>query len=324
MNESLIFAKDVHSEEVENIFSKIKEENVSLYNHLIASLEKSTSVGIRRDVLNYFSDHASDLAEDEKYMFHIVDFACNPKMTVEHLRLVDDYFYHNGSNHKFSLDDFGVVFSACVEKNIPISEIKSLFYSDKDVMEIYVSVDAYISNPEVETACKEIVDVDTDSIEPVSTTEVISKNDTVAVNSFEREKETSDVDMFNNLVTLMATTDVDEAKFIGTAQGEFMNMLQQLQEVSSHISVFSTEFINSMKTDKEEIKRLNAMIVLMKKLLSQKQNEINELRGEISKLNERIHNFESAEFKQETLREKVGELYKLAANSDGRDVLLSI
>lgn len=326
MNDSLIFAKDVHSNGVEEIFSNIKDANLPLYNHLMASLEKSPSVGIRMDVLGFFAEHATDLKDDEKYIFHIVDFACNPKMTVEHLRLVNDYFYHNGSENKFSMDDFGVVFSACVEKNIPIAEIKSLFYSDKDVMEIYASVDAYISQPAMEESLTEIVNEEqqeTTLSEPIGPSEVIDSN--VEINQYERINEASDVDMFNNLVTLMATTDVDEARFINTAQDKFMDMLQQLQDVSSSISVFSTEFINSMKSDKEEIKKLNAMIMLMKKLLSQKQGEINELRGEISKLNSRIHSFESAEFKQDALREKVGELYKLAANTgEDRDRLLSL
>lgn len=319
MNESLIFAKDVQSEGVDDVLSRIRDENLSLYNHLIASLEKSPSVGIRRDVIEYFSDHAMDFKDDERYIFHIVDFACNPKMTVEHLRLVDDYFYHNDSDRKFSMDDFGVVFSACVEKNIPISEIKSLFYSDKDVMEIYASVDAYISQPENNSEeTRDEVEPEMGLVEHSSTSETIPNE--VDTHEYNRVNEVSDVDMFNNLVTLMATTDIDEVRFINTAQDKFKDMLQQLQDVSSSISVFSTDFINSMKRDKEEIKRLNAMILLMKKLVSQKQGEINELRGEVSKLNSRIRSFESAEFKQDALREKVGELYKLAANTgDGKD-----
>ena len=227
---------------------------------------------------------------------------------------------------QLSMDDFGVVFSACVEKNIPIAEIKSLFYSDKDVMDIYASVDAYISQPVPEEAPDEII---TEEREETALSESTAPSEVIVgdaeFSQYERTNEASDVDMFNNLVTLMATTDVDEARFINTAQGKFMDTLQQLQDVSSSISVFSTEFINSMKSDKEEIKKLNAMIMLMKKLLSQKQGEINELRGEISKLNSRIHSFESAEFKQDALREKVGELYKLAANTgEDRDRLLSL
>lgn len=324
MEDKLIYARDIHDGEFEPLFNSIKEQNEILYHLLMAGLEKNPSVGLRADVLSYFAEKAESLGSDQKLLFQLTDFACNPRVNVSYLSFVDDYFNHNTSGERFSIDDFGVVFSACVEKSIPIETVRNMFYGNMDVVEIYEAVDKYEeslgdtgNNAEDISYEKNVQVIDEPKHSEVSAGSV--KDDfEEPVKVVRNEDNASDVDMFNNLVTVMTFRDKEGMEALGSLQGRFTDILSVFNSTASDLSSFSAELFNSMKKDKEEIKKLNAMISIIQKLLTQKQNEINSLRGEVARLNERIRASEKAELKRNQLYEKITEAYKMTAdNADG-------
>ena len=316
MGERLIYINDVHSGPYEKIFNDMKAENNPLYLHLVTQLERSSSVGIPEDILRYLGERVENIPKDEKYLYHLVNFACNPIITVKHLAFVDEYFNQSDSDHKFPIDDFAVVFSACVDKGIPLEEIKRLLYSGRDVVDIYEIVDTYDAST---SSIDDMEDGDAKDLMDVENYNRYQQKPEVVESidpSSEKTSNTTDVDMFNSLVTLISSQNKDDISDIGNAQVCFSEILKKLQAITSDVSVFSTDFINAMKKDKEEIKRLDAMIKLMQNLLASKEQKINELRGELVHLNERIRNFESAELRQDALNQKIREVYHLANDTE--------
>ena len=308
MSEKFVFAKDMEAEPYSGMFDRIKENNNSLYMHIVTGLENGGSAGINADVLSYFAENAENIAKDEQFLFHLVNFSCNSRITVEHIKFVIDYFYNSFVEDKFALDDFSVIFLPCVEKRIPTKEIRELFTSGKDVVEIYEAVDQYITNTE-----QSDTHMEAEVLEEENDKTVVNLPDQVEDKEINSP---SDVDMFNNLVSIMSYQEKDDMEVLNNFQRDFTGLLDRMQGISANMSTFSSEVLNSIKKDKEEIKRLNAMITLMKNLLSSKQVEIDHLRGEIMHLNDRIQASEMAELRRDALNNKIMETYKLAFNND--------
>ena len=125
----IIYLKDKNMSDVSDIFSKLEQNNKSLYRFVCSNLQKDASLGVREDVLQYISGVAEQFGTDQRFLFQIAGFMNNLKITPEHLEWVDSFLKKNTA---VDVDDFSVVFIEAVEKDIPLQQIKKLFGSETD------------------------------------------------------------------------------------------------------------------------------------------------------------------------------------------------
>ena len=205
--------------------------------------------------------------------------------------------------------------------------MKRLFYSDKDVVDIYADVDKFdASDDEYPDETSSMLVSDPEDVPyDMNVSYAADVRQSSKSKGQGMENASSDVDMFNNLVTVMTYQDKDSMEELNKAEENFSDVISKFSASVSDLSSICSLFLNSMKKDKEEIKKLNAMITLIQKLLTSKQNEINNLRGEVSRLNDRIRSSEKAELRRDALNQKISEAYHLALNSNalGSDSLYS-
>lgn len=312
MEDRLIYQKDMHEDNIESLLNRIKDNCPGLYQYLIQDFEKNASVGVRFDILNYFAEHSEEFGDDMSFLFLLSSFACNPLINVEQMDFVTGYFVRNEKDEKFSFDDFGIIFSSCIDKNIPVSHMHTLFYSDMSVPEI---CDAVGNFDELPADLDDVSDLSKDSeVTKIDHQVVVDVEDSKKDHSSGSDSNPSDVDMFNNLVTVLTYQDKDSIDDLNFKQNQFSDIIGKFQSSTSELSSLASSFINDMKKDKEEIQKLNAMISLMQKLLSSKQAEVNKLLNEISRLNDRIRTSEKAELRRDALNQKITEAYQLALN----------
>lgn len=91
-------------------------------------------------------------------------------------------------------------------------------------------------------------------------------------------------------------------------------IVAKFQLAASELAAYSSEVVHEVENDKEEIKRLNALLNLQQRVMSSQQNKINEMRGEIVRLNTRIQNAERTEMRREAINQKISELQSLTLN----------
>ena len=314
MERKLVFSKDLANKDIEKLLELIKESNEQFYSCLMDCLKKDSSVVIDKEVLDYFSVNANKFGDNNKFLKYVVDLACNSKTTVHHVNFIVDYFHDIPDDSRICDDDFFIVLSACVEKGLPISEIKNLFYSNNDAVYILETVDSFMSSDiDTSVSASENSDIHVDNKENAGLLANIDKGSSVGV-PVSSGTPSSDVDMINNILTVLTFQDENEMDIINGIQTSFMNFNDRLQSFTSDLSVFSTDVINHLKKNEEDLRRLRAMISINQKLLSSKQREINELRMENERLNNKINDFQLSGMKQDALKEKINELSKLASN----------
>lgn len=296
----IVYFKDKDEESVAGFFRTIEKENFKLSQFLMESLKKDSSIGIRDDVLKYVSENAATFGENQSYLFNIVNFLNNLKMTVDHLAWVNDFFGKNAEN-RFSIDDFAIAFTEAVEHDIPLAKIKEFFSSEEDELNIYEKVISYVPDP----------DLPEESImEPGG--EVLKKEDEKEY-AVSKSEEPGYADIFGNLITALGIKG-DSSESLHTVNDNLNKIAAKFQLATSEFSVYASEIVHEMETDKKEIERLTALMNLQQRMMASQQNKINELRNEIAKLSCKLQDAERTEMRREAINQKICELQNLTLN----------
>ena len=294
--------------DISDIFSKLEQNNKSLYRFVCSNLQKDASLGVREDVLQYISGVAEQFGTDQRLLFQIAGFMVNLKITPDHLEWVDSFLKKNTA---VDVDDFSVVFIEAVEKDIPLQQIKKLFGSETDQLLIYQKIVDYEPENGDESADK--VSENHNDANPVLE---ISKKENEVEKIEDRDDKQEDsgyAEMFNNLITVMSIKN-DGDNSARTISDNLNKIVAKLQLAASELAAYSSEVVHEVENDKEEIKRLNALLNLQQRVMSSQQNKINEMRGEIVRLNTRIQNAERTELRREAINQKISELQSLTLN----------
>lgn len=293
--------------DVSDIFSKLEQNNKSLYRFVCSNLQKDASLGVREDVLQYISGVAEQFGTDQRFLFQIAGFMNNLKITPEHLEWVDSFLKQNTA---VDVDDFSVVFIEAVEKDIPLQQIKKLFGSETDQLLIYQKIVDYEPGTFNETA-------DAESNNDVNILLEIPKQEDGAEKIDDKEcdkqEDSGYAEMFNSLITVMSIKN-DGDNSARTVSDNLNKIVAKFQLAASELAAYSSEVVHEVENDKEEIKRLNALLNLQQRVMSSQQNKINEMRGEIVRLNTRIQNAERTEMRREAINQKISELQSLTLN----------
>lgn len=309
MNNRIIYLKDRNTPDVSNIFSMLERNNKGLYRFVCNNLQKDASLGVREDVLQYVSGVAEQFGTDQRFLFQVAGFMINFKITPEHLEWVDSFLKRNTA---VDVEDFSVVFIEAVEKGIPLQQIKELFGSETDQILIYQKIADYEPETSDESADKEQEnDNDVNSVLEISKQEDGAEK--IEDNNSDKQEDSGYAEMFNNLITVMSTkNDGDNS---ARAVSENMNkIVAKFQLAVSELAAYSSEVVHEVENDKEEIKRLNALLNLQQRVMSSQQYKINEMRGEIVRLSTRIQNAERTEIRREAINQKISELQSLTLN----------
>ena len=303
----IIYLKDKNTPDVNDIFSKLEQNNKALYRFVCSNLQKDASLGVREDVLQYISGVAEQFGTDQRFLFQIAGFMNNLKITPEHLEWVDSFLKQNTA---VDVDDFSVVFIEAVEKDIPLQQIKKLFGSETDQLLIYQKIVDYEPGTFNETA-------DAESNNDVNFLLEIPKQEDGAEKIDDKEcdkqEDSGYAEMFNSLITVMSMKN-DGDNSARTVSDNLNKIVAKFQLAASELAAYSSEVVHEVENDKEEIKRLNALLNLQQRVMSSQQNKINEMRGEIVRLNTRIQNAERTEMRREAINQKISELQSLTLN----------
>lgn len=306
----IIYLKDKNMSDVSDIFSRLEQNNKSLYRFVYSNLQKDASLGVREDVLQYISGVAEQFGTDQRFLFQIAGFMNNLKITPEHLEWVDSFLKKNTA---VDIDDFSVVFVEAVEKDIPLQQIKKLFGSETDQLLIYQKIVDYEPETFNETA-DEVPGSDNDVN---SLLEIPKQEDEAAEKIDDKERDNQEdsgyAEMFNSLITVMSIKN-DGDNSARTVSDNLNKIVAKFQLAASELAAYSSEVVHEVENDKEEIKRLNALLNLQQRVMSSQQNKINEMRGEIVRLNTRIQNAERTEMRREAINQKISELQSLTLN----------
>lgn len=215
-------------------------------------------------------------------------------------------------NTAVDVDDFSVVFIEAVEKDIPLQQIKKLFDSETDQLLIYQKIVDYEPETFNETA-DEVPESDNDVN---SLLEIPNQGDgakKIDDKECDKQEDSGYAEMFNSLITVMSIKK-DGDNSARTVSDNLNKIVAKFQLAASELAAYSSEVVHEVENDKEEIKRLNALLNLQQRVMSSQQNKINEMRGEIVRLNTRIQNAERTEMRREAINQKISELQSLTLN----------
>lgn len=295
MEYRIVYLKDMKDVKFCELFEKIKDGNPKLYNALYMNLEKDSSLGIRDDVLTYMAECIEDFNNEPEYAYSIADFATNIKVTPACLAWINEYF---SDNAEIGIGDFQIVFSEAIEKDIPLEKIKDIF-SEKpiDIIGIYQKVEEY-SEKEINVLEEE---EEHDNLSQVDDNLVVG-----SVHEEHHNKVSGYEDVVGNLLTVMTHKNRNENE-IRNAQENMNKNLAKFQNYHNEIAAYVTEIIRAWEKDKEENVRLQALLEIQQKILSNQQMKINELRNENVQLNERILVATRAEMQLQAIGQKLAE-----------------
>ena len=212
----------------------------------------------------------------------------------------------------FLLFFISVVFIEAVEKDIPLQQIKKLFGSETDQLLIYQKIVDYEPETFNETA-DEVPESDNDVN---SLLEIPNQGDgaeKIDDKECDKQEDSGYAEMFNSLITVMSIKK-DGDNSARTVSDNLNKIVAKFQLAASELAAYSSEVVHEVENDKEEIKRLNALLNLQQRVMSSQQNKINEMRGEIVRLNTRIQNAERTEMRREAINQKISELQSLTLN----------
>lgn len=308
----IVSFKDKDDSEVNKILELLKEKNEVLYQFLVSTLQRDSLLGVRYDVLAYVADHAEQFGTDQRYMFNMANVMCNVKIKPKHIEWMN--YYLKEKEPIVSVDDFVIMFSEAVEKDIPIEQIQELFETEEGEIELYGKIMNYQpnlslneNNGSVDCKSPDSDDEDEESNEAVlSTNKPITEEVSVNVNSHESDY----AEMFHSLITVMSRKDSEDNE-IHFMDENFKKIVAKFQLATSELTSYSLEIIHKMEKDKEEIERLNALLTIQQRVMSNQQNKINELRSQIAHLNSRLWDAEKTEMRREEINQKITELQNL-------------
>ena len=317
MDEKLVLLslKDRDNPEIENLFTRLKENNKVLYQFLYNTLRKDPLLGIRKDVLKYVAENAAQFNQDRRYMFKLAGIMCNIKILPEHIKWVDDFLKSKGNYE--NVDDFIIVLSQAVEKDIPLTQIKELFDKESDQLALYQKIACYqkVSHGEKNDFLNEI---ETENTVENAVGE-IEENNCIAEEKEGVISHGSDfAEMFHNIITVMSKkegTD-DEIHFVDE---NFKQIVAKFQLATSELMAYVSEVVHMMEGEKEKNERLNALLSIQQRVLSGQQEKINELRIQNTHLRARIQSAEKSEMRREAINQKICELQNLTINNERKE-----
>ena len=307
----LISLKDRDNTEIENLFAQLKERNRVLYQFLYNTLRKDPLLGIRKDVLTYVAENAAQFNQDRRYMFKLAGLMCNIKILPEHIRWVDDFLKSKGNYE--TVDDFIIVFSQAVEKDIPLAQIKEIFNKESDQLVLYQKIACYQkpSDEEVNDSLNESNEIDADK------TVGIVEEDNASAEDEGKEAFVSPgsdfTDLFHNIVTVMSKKDGADDE-IRSVDENFKQIVAKFQLATSELMAYASEVVHTLEGEKEKNERLNALLSIQQRALSGQQEKINELRIQNAHLRSRIQSAEKSEMRWEAINQKICELQNLTIN----------
>lgn len=308
----IVSFKDKDDSEVNKILELLRKKNEVLYQFLVSTLQRDSLLGVRYDVLVYVADHAEQFGTDQRYMFNMANVMCNVKIEPKHIEWMNSYLKEKELT--VNVDDFVIIFSEAVEKDIPIEQIKELFETEEGEIELYGKIMNYQpnlslneNNGSVDCKSPDSDDEDKESNEAVlSTNKQITEEVSVNVNSHESDY----AEMFHSLITVMSRKDSEDNE-IHSMDENFKTIVAKFQLATSELTSYSLEIIHKMEKDKDEIERLNALLTIQQRVMSNQQNKINELRSQIAHLNSRLWDAEKTEMRREEINQKITELQNL-------------
>lgn len=320
MDEKLVLLslKDRDNPEIENLFTQLKENNRVLYQFLYNTLRKDPLLGIRKDVLKYVAENAAQFNQDRRYMFNLAGIMCNIKILPEHIKWVDDFLKSKGNYE--TVDDFIIVFSQAVEKDIPLTQIKELFDKESDQLALYQKIACYqkVSDEEKNDSLNETNEIEAENTVE-NAVEEIEENNSIAEEKEGIISHGSDfAEMFHNIITVMSKKEEADDE-IHSVDENFKQIVAKLQLATSELMAYASEVVHMMEGEKEKNERLNALLSIQQRALSGQQEKINELRIQNTHLRARIQSAEKSEMRREAINQKINELQNLTINNERKE-----
>lgn len=314
MESDVLYLKDLNNPKFERLFTILKENNSMLYSFVVEGLQKNHAAGYRSDDLFFLSNHAEEFGTNQEYLYAVVEVMHNLKVTPEHLQWMNDFL--NG-NDSVDIGDFIAIFPEAVEKDIPLSTIKSIFEEENDLMTIYQRIVDFDGNSMLESNLSDahgfendgemqnpLMQKEADEIKNITSEPVM-------------EKQISDdsgySEMFNSLLTVMSMKNAGDDS-VKSVSDNLNKIVAKFQLSISELSSYSATIVHEIENNIAEINRLNALLDLQQRVMTGQQNKINSMRSEIVRLNARIQNAEKTEMRREAINQKISELQSLTIN----------
>jgi len=317
---TMIYKNDLSNPVIMELLDTIKEKNSEFHTQLCLAIEKRESAVCREDVLRYFAESAENLFADTFYIYHISSLMENVTLSPSWFQWFNDYFSNGGGT---GVDDFMVVISEAVEKNIPLEETRKIFeQGGDDILLIYDTIDQYhpeISKIEPEKMHEELQErpdeMNTDLKESPHRNEVneVSSNVNMPVNESGIDNFTG---MFESLVKAMSIKGRSMDIEVLDVQDNLNKIIAKFQLVITELSAYSTEIIREWEKDKEENERMMALHNLQQTAIENQQRKINELRNENLRLTSRIQDASKSEIRRAAINKKITELQSLTSNQN--------
>lgn len=311
----LFYFKDIE-DGLDDYLSILEADNAKLYQFIYQHLKDNTSVGISEDMIAFLCDNSEEIKGKVEYLDMISTFAFNIVFTVEHMRFVIDYFQNDiiSTENRLDTEDFYMILTEAIEKNIAIERIKEIFLSGKNVYDIYAEIDNYRD----ENLTSMVTD-DVSMEEEQHTDTEISNSERMSITNHEQDivsqpKDVPFSDMFQSIVSVVTYNNKNDDSI-----GEFKNRSEGINSVitkaSSDLAVCLTEMLGEMQNDKTTIARLEFLLSIQQKAFSTQQLKLNEARNEISRLNLIIKENEEAELNRRAIEQKIAELSNLSGSN---------
>lgn len=319
MEFEIIYLKDIEKLEIAKILDTIKEKNDGMYDALLSHLRSEGTSGIRDDVLKFIANHIEEFKTDENYLYNIAALVGNAKVTPDHLSWAVSYF---NNENLISIDDFMIIFSEAIEKDMPLSVIQKCYKdAGNNEVQLYEKIVSYSGEEKKEEETEDNVAGESASDEKTEDKKLELANVSADVVE-EMEKDTSKTDMeemFENLLVAMSHGNKTMDMSVIRVQEEFNKIVAKLQVDLTELTSYVTQVVREWEGDKEEIGRLNALTKIQQKVMSNQQQRINELQGKILRQENRIREAEKFEMQQAAIQRKITELGSLAASEYGEN-----
>lgn len=319
MEFEIIYLKDIEKLEIAKILDTIKEKNDGMYDALLSHLRSEGTSGIRDDVLKFIANHIEEFKTDENYLYNIAALVGNAKVTPDHLSWAVSYF---NNENLISIDDFMIIFSEAIEKDMPLSVIQKCYKdAGNNEVQLYEKIVSYSGEEKKEEETEDNVAGESASDEKTEDKKLELANVSADVVE-EMEEDTSKTDMeemFENLLVAMSHGNKTMDMSVIRVQEEFNKIVAKLQVDLTELTSYVTQVVREWEGDKEEIGRLNALTKIQQKVMSNQQQRINELQGKILRQENRIREAEKFEMQQAAIQRKITELGSLAASEYGEN-----
>lgn len=308
----LISLRDRENPEVEKMFVQLEKNNSILYRFLNDDLQKDPLYGVRRDVFAYVVENAAQFNQNQRYMFNLAGIMCNIKILPEHIKWIDSYLKKKGTYE--TVDDFMIIFGEAVEKDMPLEQIQNLFDTESDEIVIYDKIVNY--QPEANDTVSEkapLVKNKLESRKLENEIEADNKNNISEKKENHQSQDSNFAEMFHSLITVMNRKDETDDE-VHSVDENFKQIVAKFQLATSELMAYASEVVHTLECKNAENERLNALMTIQQRVMSNQQNKINELHIQIAHLNFRIQEAEKTEMKREAINQKICELQNLTIN----------